>query len=82
MDLYKIAHSIAFFIMKNSSRPLNSALRKKLLSPKEVQTIYGISPDHLRSISTRELPRFRLGHRTIRFAVEALERYLATKFVR
>lgn len=52
---------------------------KQLLSPREIGELYGISPDHLRNVSTTELPRYRLGHRTLRYKIDDLERYLARR---
>jgi hypothetical protein len=69
--------------MKTASpAPTGFGLRRRLLSPKEIYRVYGISPAYLRSIATKELPRFRIGHRTTMYAVDALERYLASKQLR
>jgi hypothetical protein len=52
---------------------------RRLLSPKEVQDLFGLSADLLRTISTTELPRYRFGHRTVRFEMEDVEQYLQRK---
>ncbi len=59
----------------NNSQPEVPATEDRWITPEEAAALLGLTPQQLSR--RRSIPRKKIGHRTVRYSLAALKRYLA-----